>query len=368
MTFEPMRCWAEIELAALLHNARVARDKTGGSAGLLAVVKANAYGHGLAGVVKALADEAESFGVANLEEAIAVREAAPDRPVMIFGPALPSERREIVDRGFIASVSCVEEAEAFASPGSTVPARLNLVVDTGMGRMGCREDGAVVFLHQVFNLANVEVHSVSTHLPSADEDAAFTRKELSSFEQLIGRMRAVVPGDYQVHALPSAGVLGFGDSAFDFVRAGLMLYGVSSIPECQALLRPALTLKSSVVLVRDMPAGASISYGRTFITPGAMRVATIGIGYADGFQRALSNQGASVLIHGRRCPLLGRVTMDMIIVDVSHVPNLAAGDEVVLIGRQGNDEILATELAARAGTIAWEIFTGIGTRVRRVYL
>ena len=151
------------------------------------------------------------------------------------------------------------------------------------------------------------------------------------------------------------------------VRAGLMLYGSSSLPEFQAQLRPALALKTRVTLIRDVPAGRGVSYGRTFITPHPMRVATLAIGYADGFQRHLSNQGAEVLIHGRRCPLLGRVTMDQIMIDVSGVVEAVIGDEAVLIGASGGEEILAGELAAKAGTIAWEIFTSIGPRVDRVH-
>jgi alanine racemase len=151
------------------------------------------------------------------------------------------------------------------------------------------------------------------------------------------------------------------------VRAGLMLYGSSPLREFQAQLRPALSLKTRITLIRDVPAGHGISYGRTFITPRPMRIATLGIGYADGYQRHLSNRGADVLIHGRRCPLLGRVTMDQIMVDVSHVGEATIGDEAVLIGAAGGEEILAGELAEKAGTIPWEIFTSIGTRVERVY-
>ena len=181
------------------------------------------------------------------------------------------------------------------------------------------------------------------------------------------RMRATVGGDYLVHALPSAGVKGFGASAYDMVRPGLMIYGIAPIPEFQARLRPALALKTRVALVRDVPAGTSISYGRTFVAPRAMRVATLSVGYADGFPRAVSNRGAAVLIRGRRCAVLGRITMDLVMADVTDLP-VQLEDEVVLIGRQGEEEILATEVAEWAQTIAWEVFTGIGTRVARVYL
>jgi alanine racemase len=184
----------------------------------------------------------------------------------------------------------------------------------------------------------------------------------------VKQLRAEFPGDYKAHVLQSAGVLAFNDPPFDIVRAGIILYGISPLPEFQKLLRPVMTWKTRIALIRDMPAGHGISYGRTFITPREMRVATLSAGYADGYPRHLSNREAAVLIRGKRCPLLGRVTMDLIMIDVSHIDGAAVGDEVVLMGRQADEEISATELADRAETISWEITTRIGSRVRRVYV
>jgi alanine racemase len=181
-------------------------------------------------------------------------------------------------------------------------------------------------------------------------------------------MRAEVPGDYKVHALQTAGVLAFAEEPFDIVRPGMLLYGISSLPEFQDKLRPAMNWKTRIALIRKMPAGHGISYGRTFITPREMRVATLSAGYADGYPRHLSNRGASVLVRGQRCPLLGRVTMDLMMIDVSHIGDAAVGDEVILMGRQNEEEIPCAELAERADTITWEITTRIGSRVRRVYL
>jgi alanine racemase len=364
----PSRCWAEISREALHHNAAVARERVGSGVNLLAVVKANAYGHGAVEVARTLHDEAQLFGVANLDEAIELRKSDVTLPVIILGPAVPDERPEIVARGFIASVSSVEEAAAFSRAPRERAARINFVIDTGMGRMGTWHSEAAAALEQIAALPNIEIHSVSTHLPVADEDAVFTRAELSTFAQLVRELRSRVDGDYAVHVLLSAGILAFPHQPYDVVRAGLILYGISPLPEFQSLLRPAMTLKSRVVLLRDVPAGRDISYGRTFTTPHAMRIAAIGAGYADGYPRALSNTGASVLIGGVRCPVLGRVTMDLTLVDVTDIESVNAGDEVVLIGRQGESEILASEVASRARTIAWEIFTGIGSRVRRVYV
>ena len=364
---EAHRCWAEIDRAALRHNSRAARERVGPEVWLLAVVKANAYGHGLDKVATTLAQEAQLFGVANLQEAMQAREVVA-HPILIMGPALAAERREIASRGFIASISSYAEAAEFSAAAQDSPVAVNCAIDTGMGRMGMAANDAIRELKQIAALPKIEIHSISTHLPSADEDAEFTREQLSRFAKLMQRVRSEVPGDYLVHALPSAGVIAFSDAAFGVIRAGLMLYGISPIHEFQHALKPALTWKTRVVLVREVPAGAGISYGRTFIAPRPMRVATLSVGYADGFPRALSNRGAAVLIGGRRCAVLGRVTMDLTMADVSDVPEVNVGDEVVLIGRQGGEGILASDVASWASTIAWEVFTGIGSRVARVYV
>lgn len=355
------RCWAEIDLAALRHNAQVARELLGPETELLAVVKANGYGHGMIEIARALRAEAALFGVANLREANALRESGIAQPILILGPALPEERAAINAAGFIPSVSSADEARAFAEN----PSGINFAIDTGMGRIGCWQDDAIAELERI---PPTQLHSVSTHLPVADEDDAFTETELTHFGELVRQMRGRVPGSYKVHALLSAGILGFAKHRFEIARAGLLLYGSSPLPEAQPFLRPVMTLKARIALLRDLPAGRSVSYGRTFTTSRPQRVATISAGYADGYPRALSNRQAEVLIGGQRCAVLGRITMDLTMVDVSTVPEAKLGDEVVLLGAQGTEEILAAEIGARAGTIAWEIFTGIGGRVRRVYL
>ena len=358
------RCWAEIDRAALRHNAGVAQERVGAGTELLAVVKADAYGHGMVEVAQALKNEANLFGVADVHEAEKLRASGLPHPIMILGPALPEERAALNQHEFIPSVSTFEEARDFAGNRSGI----NFAIDTGMGRMGCEESAAIAELEKISRLAQWKLHSISTHLPAAEEDAAFTAEQLRRFEALVRQIRARIPGSYKVHVLLSSGILGFAQFHFDLVRAGLMLYGSSPLPNEQRHLRPVMTLKTHVALLRDFPPGRSISYGRTFTTVRETRVATISAGYADGYPRSLSNRGATVLIRGRRCPVLGRITMDLTMVDVTAVPEVAIGDEVVLIGWQGGEEILAAEVAERAGTIAWEIFTGIGSRVRRVYL
>jgi alanine racemase len=360
---ESYRCWAEIDRAALRHNAKVVRDRIG-SAEMLAVVKANAYGHGLNGVAETLAEDAQLFGVANVAEAIALREVVP-HPIVILGPATPDERPIIAKHGFIPTISSLQEAEAFNRLG---PATINFKIDTGMGRMGVVEHEAVDVFKRVSAFPNINVHSISTHMPVSNEDEEYTRDQLLRFQRVLEKIRAEVPGTYKAHVLQSAGMLAFNSPTFDIVRAGIILYGISPVPEFQSLLKPAMTWKTRISLVREMPEGRSISYGRTFITPHTMRVATLSAGYADGYPWQLSNRGAAVLVRGQSCAVLGRVTMDLILINVSQVNDVQVGDEVVLMGRDGTEEISCSELAGKAGTIPWEIVTRIGPRVRRVYV
>ena len=278
---------------------------------------------------------------------------------------MPAERSAIVEREFIPTISTIDEAEAFDRIG---PVSINFKIDTGMGRMGAPEIESLAAFKRVAALRNLRVHSISTHMPVSNEDAGFTRDQLVRFRKVVEGFRAEVPGDYKAHVLQSAGTLAFNDHPHEIVRAGVMLYGISPLPEFQKLLRPVMTWKTHIALIRDMPAGHGISYGRTFITPREMRVATLSAGYADGYARHLSNRDAAVLVRGKRCPLLGRVTMDLMMVDVSQIKDAAVGDEVILMGRQGDEEISATELAERADTITWEIITRIGSRVRRVFV
>ena len=237
-----------------------------------------------------------------------------------------------------------------------------------MGRMGVVQNEAREVFQRVAAMANVEIHSISTHMPVSNEDAEYTRDQLVRFRRIVDQIRAEVPGNYKAHVLQSAGTLAFNQPTFEIVRAGIMLYGISPLPEFRELLKPVMTWKTRICLVRDVPKGSSISYGRTFIAPRNMRVATLSAGYADGYPWHLSNRGAGVLVRGKRCPLLGRVTMDLMVIDVSGLDDVQVGDDVVLMGRDGSEEIPCSELGEKAGTITWEIITRIGARVRRVYV
>lgn len=329
------------------------------------MIKADAYGHGLQPVAVALRDQVDFLAVANATEAQEIRQAGIGTPIMILGPAIPEEFPVIVRERFIPTLSTAEEGRRYAELVSGSPLDVHFVLDTGMGRIGLWYEEAVEEFRRLTLLPQIRVTAISSHLPVADVDREYTADQLGRFSREVEKLSGPIPGTI----LNSAGVLLFGQAARsgDIVRTGLALYGVCPLPEFQSYFRPLLALKTRVILVRILQTGRTISYGRTFTTSRETKVATLAAGYADGYSRHLSNVGAEVLIQGRRCPVLGRVTMDQTMVDVSALPEVNVGDEAVLIGRQGNEEILASELAEKAGSIAWEIFTGITKRAVRVY-
>lgn len=366
------RSWVEIDLQALRENLMIAQQRAGAGAALMAVVKADAYGHGLEQIAETIADRVAFFGVACVAEARALEGVLsfPRPAILLLGASLPHEMRQAIAHGWHLSISTTEElaeANSFAEDLGTV-AHVHLVVDSGMGRMGCLEVDFPDLCHAVQEASVTQWCGVASHLPVADEDWQFTQKQLESLRRLFNQINQEKAGEFWEHDRNSAGLLRFAAEPRCLVRVGLLMYGLSPEQEFQGGLKPVMALKSRVCLLRDLPPGRSISYGRTFITQRTTRVATIGIGYGDGYPRSLSGKGADVLIRGVRCPLLGRVTMDQIMVDVTdHPEEVNTGDEVVLFGTQRGETIDAREIAERAGTIPWEIFTGITKRVARVY-
>ncbi|MDP3849943.1 MAG: alanine racemase [Luteolibacter sp.] len=359
----PPRAWAEIDLAALRKNLEHARHASGGE--LMLVVKAGAYGHGLEEVAKAMASQQIAFfGVANVGEARRIRSAGVETPIYLLGPTWAGEREEIVARDWTACLSSVEEAEHFdrlaAAAGKRI--KVHLAVDTGMGRGGFLVGQIPGLMGSLERLEHLEIEGVGSHLPSADEDPDFTRTQIETYHGIIVELGGAERFKWR-HLLNSAGLLGYERGVCNLARPGLMLYGVSPLPGYQQQLANVMTLKSRITLLRTLPAGHGVSYGRQFVTTRPTRVATVGIGYGDGYPRHVSGQAADVWIAGRRCPILGRVTMDQIMVDVTAAGDVAEGDEVEMIGAN----IPVAEIAEKAGTIPWEIFTGITPRVLRCY-
>lgn len=363
------RTWVEIDASALRHNAGVARQLAGAHGGVIAVVKADAYGLGVSAVVPALeAAGVDAFAVATLDEARRVHAAGGTRPVYLLSPALPAERAAIVATDFtvIPAVSTHDEAVHFSqlavAARKTLP--IHLVLDTGMGRIGLRSRFAEHVLADARPLADLpglRLDSVASHFPSADEDLAFTTEQLNHYLSLLEHLAREGMTPTHHHVANSAGTLTLTRTGREWVRTGLMLYGVSPVPDKQELLLPAITWHARVILARTLPTGHGVSYGRTFVTDRPTRVATLAVGYADGYPRHLSGQGAWVWLGGRRCPVLGRITMDQIMVEAPD--HVQPGDTATVLGGQGP---AATEMATLAGTIPYEIFCGLGRRVARV--
>jgi alanine racemase len=356
------RSWTEFSATAVRRNLEVAQTLAGPTVGIMAVVKADGYGHGACRMAQACAGRVHSFGVACVGEATSLRLGGVREPIYILGPVLPQEMEAVLAGGFRPVISTLEEGQAWAESASRAGVVLPVVwaLDTGMGRIGTLPDEVDVLAGAWSGWSHLHLDSIASHFPSADEDAEYTMDQSRRFHEEVEdlRLRGVVPDYVQLNN--SAGILRYATAPEELVRAGLMLYGVSPFPDQQGKLESVLTWKTKVTLVRELPAGWGVNYGRTFITPERMLVATLAVGYADGYMRALSNQGADVLIQGQRCPVLGRVTMDQIVVGVGHLATAPmAGEEAVLLGRQGQEEISAAELAGKAGTIAWEIFTSI---------
>lgn len=331
----------------------------------MAVVKAGAYGHGLEDIAKFLAGEDIAFfGVANVGEARRIRQAGVETRIYLLGATWSEEREEIVARDWTPCISSIEEAGQFNRLAAARNKRLkvHLAVDTGMGRGGFVADHLPEKLLELERMEHLEIEGVGSHLPSADEDEDFTLKQFARFEAIIAELGGAARFKWR-HLSNSAGLLGYPQGVCNLSRPGLMLYGISPLPVFQEKLSTVMTLKSRVTLVRTLPAGHGVSYGRQFLTTRPTRVATVGIGYGDGYPRHVSGNGAEVWIRGRRFPILGRVTMDQMMVDVTGGDDVTEGDEVELFGAN----IPVAEIALKADTIVWEIFTGITPRVTRCY-
>ncbi len=359
------KSFAEIDLRALSHNLRIARRETKNKE-IMAVVKADAYGHGAVRISRHLLNnEVSMLGVAFLKEAVDLREAGITAPILIFFDT--SNIETCLRYNITPTVFDLNTARKF----STAASRLNIMtpvhikVDTGMGRVGLDMKNALDTITRIAGLDNIKTEGLMSHFPDAEiEDKSFARLQLKNFRQLIKSLRAKKINFRYLHMANSAAVLTMPEASFNMVRPGIMLYGYG--PKDNNSLKPVLSLKSRILFLKKVPAGTSISYGRTFITKRKSRIATVPVGYADGYSRRLSNQG-KVIINGMLAPVVGRVCMDTIMVDVTEIKGVRTGAEVVLIGRQGRQKISARDIAEKTGTIPYEVLTSIGQRVKRVY-
>ena len=364
--------WAEIDLGAVRANVRTLRAVVQPSS-VLAVVKADAYGHGAVPVARAAIEAgAEQLGVALVEEGVELRDAGIDAPVLVLSEPVPEAAATVVAHGLTPVVYTTGGIDALAkavAQGDAKPLPVHLKVDTGMHRVGCRPEDAVDLATHVLDRPELRLAGVCTHFAVADEPGhEYTRAQLSRFEAVLQDLRDRRIPTGIVHASNTAAALGVADARYDMVRVGIGVYGIAPAPafeNCVPLV-PAMALKARVSYVKSLPGRERLSYGLRYETGGPTRIATVPIGYADGVPRELAHDGAEVLVQGRRRPIAGTVTMDQLMIDVGDTP-VEVDDEVVLIGRQGEHEILASEWARRVGTIAYTIVCGIGPRVPRRY-
>lgn len=362
--------WAEVDLSAVRDNVRALRELAEPAA-LMAVVKADGYGHGAEPVARAaLAAGASWLGVALVEEGIALRDAGIDARILVLSEPVPAAATAVVQHDLTPTVYTTNGIEALAKAvvdaGRDEPLAVHLKVDTGMHRVGCAPDEVRALVDAISARPELALEGVYTHLAVADEpDRPETDEQLVRLDEVLAELQSRPP---LVHAANSAGLLAHPQARYDLVRCGIALYGSPPIPALadRVSLRPALSLRAQVSHVKRLPAGAAVSYGLRYTLPREATIATVPLGYADGVPRRLGFEGGEVLIRGRRARIAGTVTMDQLVVDVGDEP-VEVGDEVVLIGRQGDEEITAGEWADHVGTIAYEIITGIGSRVPRTY-
>lgn len=367
------RCWVEIDLAALERNLGRIRSALPPSIKYVAVVKADAYGHGFQQTVARLMQSgADMFAVANLEEAKHIDEIGAGWPIIILSPLLPEEYPELLDHDWIVTISSKQEIDAYNTLGSQrgSPIAAHLKIDTGMGRLGVWHTHASELYAYAKQQEHLSIQGVFTHFSSADRDPEFTEIQRERFETFLRESTISPSDDFLVHADNSAGIASLRhDSPFNAVRIGLLQFGIQPYHQSALAAVPVesvFSFHARIGLIKELPEGTPISYGRTHVLESPSTVAILTAGYADGVPFPSSGSG-EVLIHGKRCRILGRVTMDQTIVDVTHCPDAKLGDEVILVGKQGDEAISLKEFSHLGHTIPWETMTSITKRVQRVY-
>jgi alanine racemase len=366
----PTLCF--IDHDALRWNLAQIRDKVGAQVKILSMVKANGYGHGAVPVARTLsATGGDAFGVATLEEAVDLRDGGIQAPILVLAGIYLNQLEEFFNHSLTPVVHDLvglkQLDEAVESRGTSLS--VHVKIDTGMGRLGFLTAEADAWIPALKNLRALKLAGVFSHFSHAESvQGDYTRKQLKIFNGVKEKIRAQGIAAPLIHFANSAATITLPSAYFDMVRPGIMLYGVYPSPEManEVTLKPVLTWKTSILQLKKVPPQTSISYGQTFITKRESIIATLPVGYADGYQRLLSNRG-QVLVRGQRAPVIGRVCMDLTMIDVTDIRTIQQGDEVVLLGRQDDAEISADEMATWANTISYEILTSIGARVPRIH-
>ncbi len=363
----------EIDLAALRHNLAQVRSLVGRSTSILAVVKSDAYGHGMVAVARELENQGVDYlGVSTCREAVTLRDQGTKAPVLLLLGVEEDEFSTVIQHGLTPVLyrSDIAHMISSAALAAGVQVPVHLKIDSGMGRLGVPYTEAEEFFNSIRPLEGIRVEGLLSHFASADEhDKSFSLLQLERFRQVLAQAKGMGLAFRYAHIANSAGVIDLPDSHLQLVRPGLMLYGAPPSQELRRpiSLRPVMTLKTRVLQLKEVDSGSPIGYGCTYITSRPSRIATLPVGYDDGYDRLLSNRG-EVLVCNCRAPVVGRVSMCLITVDVTKVPTIKEDDEVVLLGRQGDHEITADEIAAKIGTINYEIFCNLGGNRKKHFL
>lgn len=369
---EYLRTHAEIDLDAILYNIRLMKRKAGGTP-VMAVIKTDGYGHGAVPIAHALKDEVSYFAVATVPEAVELRDAGVTLPILILSYSSPKQARTLIEHDITQTVYSWELAKALSDTAVSMnrTARIHIALDTGMSRIGyqvTRE--SVEEIARICALPNLDAEGLFTHFACADEtDKTFALHQMEQYDRFCSWLDEAGISFRIRHVCNSAGIMDFDHHRFDLVRSGIVTYGLypsDEVDHGEPGLQPALTWKSHVIHIKTLEAGRHISYGATYTTAEPRVIATVPVGYGDGYPRSLSNKGC-VLIHGRRAPIVGRVCMDQLMVDVSGIPDIRIEDEVVLVGQQGGETLLLDEVSALSGRFNYEFACDINKRVPRIY-
>ncbi|MBU8923127.1 MAG: alanine racemase [Bacteroidales bacterium] len=372
MKVDRLSAWVEVDLDAFEWNLERIRELAGKGTRVLLVVKADAYGHGAVRMSRFAAEKGvDMLGVATLDEGRELRKAGIELPIIILSPVLPDELEEVLESNLAVTASSLEFARAAAETASRkgVTCRIHVEVDTGMGRAGLSCAGAVEEIIEMSGLSGISLEGIYTHFPASDIDVDYTEDQIRVFNETLATLSSKgVSFDY-IHSANSAAILNFPSSHFNLIRPGLLAYGhYPSIDLRDRIeLAPVMKFKSRLVLVREISAGQSISYGRTFIAPRDMTIGVIGAGYGHGMSHRLSNKGM-ILYRGEKVPITGRVTMDMTMIDLTGFDSPKVGEEVVIFGNQSEGNISADDIAQWDGTLNYEVLCRISKRVVRAYL
>jgi len=367
------RAWVEIDLEALKHNLADVRSTLPRGCEVMAVVKANAYGHGVERIAACLVGEGiKTFAVATVAEGVQLRGFVTDGDILVMGFTHPADARFLYDSKL--SQLVVDSAYAKALNKTGYLLRVHVAIDTGMHRLGMEPSGFSE-IESIYNFENLIVDGIATHLASPDSmeqrDIDFTNTQMESFNKVLCNLKDKRYKVGKIHAQSSYGIYNYPEMACDFVRPGIMLYGVKSQDDETKIktgLKPVLSLRAIIAQVRWIGAGESVSYGRLYTSVKPIKLATVNAGYADGIPRQMTGNGGQCIVNGIRVPIIGRICMDMLMLDVTDVENVAAGDVATIIGKDKNEEIRCEEVAAASGTITNDILSGLGERLPRIYL